>query len=164
MTFTTLFIWLLGLLFIFSCLWLILVILMQEGKSGGMAGMESASQTPGALTDAFGAGGAQKTLFRVTGWSAGIFFFIALTLTVLGNYRERAVTLLDLDDGEETRATAPGVTESEPVTIEEEMLDGVEIVPEDTLAPDSAEQPSEIPPGSEGAFPADPVVPVEPED
>ncbi len=151
MTFTTLFIWLVGLLFIFACLWLILVVLMQEGKSGGMAGLESASQSPSALTDAFGAGGAQKTLFRVTGWSAGIFFFLAISLTVLGNYRERGVTLLGVEDEEATEAVAPDVTEQDPFEIEVDgmMTEEGAPIPEQ----DPGEMPSEMAPGEPPVVP-----------
>lgn len=94
---TTLVIWLLGLFYIGTCIWLVLVVLMQEGKSGGMAGMESASQAPGALTDTFGAGGANKTLFKITAWSAGIFFCLAVALTIFGTNLDRRGGHLGLD-------------------------------------------------------------------
>ncbi len=156
MTFTTLFIWLFGLLFIFACLWLILVVLMQEGKSGGMAGLDSGQQAPSALTDAFGAGGAQKTLFRVTGWSAGIFFFLAISLTVLGNYRERGVTLLGVEDEEETRAAQPQVTEEQPFDIEFEGMEPEEVEPDPIGKPDPLETGVELL--------EDPPLPAEPEE
>ncbi len=87
MNFTTFFLWVLGLIYFLSCLWLIIVVLLQEGKSGSMAN-EGMGTAPSALTDSFGAGGAQKNLFRVTAITATIFFILAIALTMLGNKRD----------------------------------------------------------------------------
>lgn len=110
MTFLSLLITLLAIVYVGVCLVLILVVLMQEGKSGGLAGSETAAQAPGALTDTFGAGGAQKTLFNTTAWLAGAFFIIAVALTLLGNKLSNEGAALDLGAGTPAAATTPGAT------------------------------------------------------
>jgi preprotein translocase subunit SecG len=87
---------LLVVVYIGICVVLVLVVLMQEGKSGGLAGSETASAAPGALTDTFGAGGAQKTLFNTTSYLAAGFFLLAVGLTLLGNYKSQTGGNLDL--------------------------------------------------------------------
>ncbi|MCC5876385.1 MAG: preprotein translocase subunit SecG [Candidatus Sumerlaeia bacterium] len=111
---STWFLALLGFVYVLMCLWLILVVLLQEGKSGGMAGMDNASQAPEMLTGAFGSGGTQRGLFRVTAWSAAIFMGIALTLTYIGNNRERMGGQLLLDSELESQPSLPEATSELP--------------------------------------------------
>ncbi|CAN5430813.1 hypothetical protein BH09SUM1_BH09SUM1_04520 [soil metagenome] len=128
--------WLAGLLYVGTCLWLILVVLMQEGKTGGMAGMETPGAAPGALMDSFGAGGAQKTLFNATIYAAGLFFFLAIMLTLLGGRKEVTGGNLDLDS--ETPAAA--TTTSVPVTSTPSGTPGEsDAVVTDTKVPPAAE-------------------------
>jgi preprotein translocase subunit SecG len=109
--------WLVGIVYVLACLWLILVVLLQEGKTGGMGGAEAGGQAPGALTETFGAGGAQRGLFKVTSWTAGIFFLLAIFLTILGNKKEEMGGSLNLEEGVE--AVAPGTTSAEPIQLEQ---------------------------------------------
>ena len=99
---STWFLVLLGFVYVVVALWLIMVVLLQEGKSGGMAGMDSASQAPEMLTGAFGSGGTQRGLFRITSWTAAVFFVLAVGLTLLGNTRSQTGGILDLDSGSQT--------------------------------------------------------------
>jgi preprotein translocase subunit SecG len=108
------FLWLLGLVYVGACLWLILVVLLQEGKSGGMASMDSAAQSPEILSGSFGSGGAQKGLFRMTTVTAAVFFVLALTLTILGNFKEMGGGALDLDSESSAIKTLPDTTAPVP--------------------------------------------------
>ena len=117
----TLLLWLIGIAYFLLCLWLVLVVLLQEGKSGGMAGMDN-NQAPGMLTDSLGAGGAQKSLFSMTAWSAAFFFVLAGALTILGNYQQHDQSLLDLGDREERPAATVPVTGTGTDEGEEELL------------------------------------------
>jgi len=65
---------------IFSCLFLIVVILGQEGKGGGLSGLVGAS----ALGDTLGASAAESTLRRWTRNCAVLFIFLSLILTIIG--------------------------------------------------------------------------------
>ncbi len=108
MSFTTLLLWLLGLAYAGVSLWLILIVLLQEGKSGGMAGLDSAADSPAALTDSFGAGGAQKSLYNWTRNFAIIFFVLAALLTVVANKRDHEGGMLNLPSGSsQTEESAP---------------------------------------------------------
>ena len=71
---------LLKVIFVFVCLFLILVILLQSGKGGDVAAAfgGSGSQT------AFGPRGAQKPLEKATIVAAMIFMFLALLFSVPG--------------------------------------------------------------------------------
>lgn len=112
MNFTTLFLWIAGLIYVLTCLWLILVVLLQEGKSGGMAN-EGAASAPSAFTDSFGAGGAQKNLFRMTAGTALVFFVLAIALTHLGAARSHKGGTLQLPTGQQVEQVAPDVTTDE---------------------------------------------------
>ena len=107
-------IWLFGIIYILACLFLVMVVLLQEGKSGGMGGAESVSQAPGALQETFGAGGAQRGLFKVTSWTAVIFFVLALALTLLGNRKEQTGGNLQLGEEAQVQQTE-GTTADEPL-------------------------------------------------
>lgn len=66
--------------YFFITILLVLVILMQSGKGGGLSGLAGA--TP--LADAFGATGAEKTLKRWTTYLATAFFILSIGLTLIG--------------------------------------------------------------------------------
>lgn len=72
-------IYLLVTVFIIVCLFLIGVVLLQQGKSADLAGAfgGQGSQT------AFGPRGAANLLTKLTTWAAVIFMGLALTLTIL---------------------------------------------------------------------------------
>ena len=72
-------IWFLGTIHVIVCIILIGVVLLQQGKSADLAGAfgGQGSQT------AFGPRGAANLLTKVTTWSAIIFMFTSIGLTVL---------------------------------------------------------------------------------
>lgn len=108
----TVLLWVLCIAYIGVCAWLVLVVLLQEGKQGGMAAMDGGSSAPSALTESLGAGGAQKHLFRTTVWTAGIFFVLAIVLTLVANQKERAGGSLNLEAGDKTAETTPAAETS----------------------------------------------------
>jgi protein translocase SecG subunit len=67
-------------LYVFSALFLIVVILGQEGKGGGLSGLVGAS----ALGDTLGASGAENTLRRWTRNCAIMFIVLSMGLTIVG--------------------------------------------------------------------------------
>jgi protein translocase SecG subunit len=71
------------LLYTFSCLVLIFVILIQSGKGGGLSSLGAASQ---GLSDALGATGAEKTLNKVTTWCAVGFMVLALVISIAATH------------------------------------------------------------------------------
>jgi preprotein translocase subunit SecG len=76
----SLFILILGVVYTVICVFLIMVVLMQSGKGGGLSGMLGGANP---LTDALGSSGAEKTLSKWTTICAVCFFVLALLLTVL---------------------------------------------------------------------------------
>ncbi len=72
-------IWFLGTIHVIVCIILIGVVLLQQGKSADLAGAfgGQGSQT------AFGPRGAANLLTKVTTWSAILFMFTSIGLTVL---------------------------------------------------------------------------------
>lgn len=121
MGFTAL-LWFFGLIYFAACAWLVTVVLLQEGKTGGLSNADSISQAPSALSDTFGAGGSQKGLFNVTAWTAGIFFVLALGLTLMGNMKEQAGGNLNLEGGI-TEPAAQGTTAPEGAAMENVTID-----------------------------------------
>ena len=81
-----------GLIYTGACVFLILVILLQSGKGGGLSGMLGGGNP---LTDTLGATGAEKTLNRWTTACAVIFFLLSLFLTFLGGRIYRRNILSD---------------------------------------------------------------------
>ncbi len=67
-------------LHVLSCLFLILVVLIQPGKSGGMGALSGA-----AATQVFGGRGAGNLLTKTTWVTATIFFTTSLTLAYLSS-------------------------------------------------------------------------------
>jgi preprotein translocase subunit SecG len=67
-------------LHVFACLFLILVVLIQPGKSGGMGALSGA-----AATQVFGGRGAGNVLTKTTWTTAAIFFVTSLTLAYLSS-------------------------------------------------------------------------------
>ena len=74
------FFWLLLLVFVGVCLFLIFVILLQAGKGGGLSGLVSS----GAIADQLGSTSAERTLNRWTTYCAISFAVLAVVLTLIG--------------------------------------------------------------------------------
>ncbi len=74
-------------LFALVCVVMLLAILLQSGKGGGLSSLGSGAGS--ALTDSLGASSAEKTLVKATWWAAGIFMVLALVLTLWGAHVQR---------------------------------------------------------------------------
>lgn len=69
-------------IYIVTCLFMIAVVLMQEGKGGGLSGLVSGAASP--LSDVMGAHDAEATLRSWTKWAAITFLILTIILTVFG--------------------------------------------------------------------------------
>lgn len=72
---------------IFVCVVLILVVLLQQGKGGGMG-----SAFGGASAQVFGGSGAGNLLTRATAICAGIFMLTSVALAYMSSSTDRALT------------------------------------------------------------------------
>jgi len=88
----SLFVLILGVVYVAICVFLILVVLMQSGKGGGLSGMLGGGNP---LTDALGSSGAEKTLSKWTTICAVCFFVLALLLTILAGKLLKPARLSD---------------------------------------------------------------------
>jgi preprotein translocase subunit SecG len=70
---------------VFDCLLLMLLVLIQLPKKEAGAGLAFG----GGASDALFGAGAGNTLTKITKWTAGIFFGLALVLSVLNTYAAR---------------------------------------------------------------------------
>src|SRR6266700_104674 len=80
----TFFIYFLTAVLVLDCLFLVLLVLVQLPKKDAGAGMAFGA---GAATDALFGAGSGNVLTKITKWSAGIFFGLAILLTILGTYK-----------------------------------------------------------------------------
>src|SRR5829696_6349052 len=79
----TFFIYLLTAVLVIDCIFLVLLVLVQLPKKE--AGMGQAFG--GAATDALFGAGSGNVLTKATKWGAGIFFGLAIALTIMGTYK-----------------------------------------------------------------------------
>lgn len=70
----------LSVLHVAACAFLILVVLLQPGKSGGLGAFGG-----GAAQQVFGGRGATSVLTKITWWTAGVFFVTSVTLAYLSS-------------------------------------------------------------------------------
>ncbi|MBN1902868.1 preprotein translocase subunit SecG [Candidatus Sumerlaeota bacterium] len=109
---------LIGILYGAVCFFLILIILLQSGKGGGLSGMLGGSNP---LTDTLGSSGAEKTLNKWTTVCAVGFFIMALLLTAMGSRVMKPSRLSDQLKSSAAPATAPATaptsTESQSNTV-----------------------------------------------
>ena len=108
------------LVYVLICGFLILVVLLQSGKGGGLSGLLSGGS---GLSDTFGASGAEKTLSRWTTYCAIAFLIISLLLTLMGaRYFKGSVMddLLSEETAPPTQVTPDEVTSpgSPPMVIQ----------------------------------------------
>jgi len=90
-----------------ACLFLIFVILIQSGKGGGLSSLGSSSQ---GISEALGATGAERTLNKLTTWSAVAFMVLAILLSLAGGQlaRQRSTTALPETAAPTQPLTQPG--------------------------------------------------------
>src|SRR5882762_3308654 len=79
----TFFIYFLTVVLVLDCLILVLLVLVQLPKKDAGAGMAFG----GGATDALFGAGSGNVLTKLTKWCAGIFFGLAIALTVMGSYQ-----------------------------------------------------------------------------
>lgn len=87
-------------LHVFACFFLILVVLIQPGKSGGMGALSGA-----AATQVFGGRGAGNVLTKTSWITAAVFFITSLTLAYLSSstgdsLEEKGATISTESSGE----------------------------------------------------------------
>jgi preprotein translocase subunit SecG len=132
--------------YVLSCLFLIVVILGQEGKGGGLSGLMGSS----ALGDTLGASAAESTLRRWTRNAAITFVVLSLTLTVVGS-KVFKKSILDEPGGPAAieQAPPPGDLTTGPLPMSDE---DVTVPPEAPISPvtttDSVAPPVTIPPAA----------------
>ncbi len=148
-----------GLIYTAACVFLILVILLQSGKGGGLSGMLGGGNP---LTDTLGATGAEKTLNRWTTICAIIFFTLSLFLTFLGGRIYKRSTLSDKlkaatapvrvppQTAPETKPSTPLTNQTPGVPSQKESPEaGTESPAEMNIAPPEKAPPTPSPPGIE---------------
>lgn len=106
----TFFIYFLTAVLVLDCLLIVLLVLVQLPKKE--AGMGQAFG--GAATDALFGAGSGNVLTKVTKWCAGIFFALAIALTIMGSYKttgggSRLQKLMN-----QTKPSAPVVPQTTP--------------------------------------------------
>ncbi len=108
------------LVYVSVCGFLILVVLLQSGKGGGLSGLLSGG---GGLSDSFGASGAEKTLGHWTTYCAIAFLVVSLALTLLGA-RHFQKSLRDEFPEETTPPPSAQVTPAQVTPRSEETIPG----------------------------------------
>lgn len=121
-------------LYVVVCGVLVSLILMQEGKGGGLSGVMGAS-----MGETFGFGGASKQVRRYTAYCATIFLVFSIVLTFLAEaaFRGAASDFLGPSTAAPATQTVPGTA---PVTEE-----GAPVV--------EGEAPDLVPPGANAVSP-----------
>src|SRR5439155_25784306 len=94
-------------LHVIVCAFLIIVVLLQSGKSADLA---AAFGGAGSQT-AFGPRGAATLLSRATTWSAILFMLTSITLSIMASRRSGGVSLLE---GEKPDATQKAPAHQKP--------------------------------------------------
>jgi len=142
-----------GLIYTAMCIFLILVVLMQSGKGGGLSGMLGGGNP---LTDALGSSGAEKTLSKWTTICAVGFFVLSLLLTILGAKYMKPSALSD-----QLKSTAVPASPAAPSTRQAPTAVGPESTPQSPQ--DKSEPgPSEAKPAESSPAPAQATPPSEP--
>jgi len=73
--------WILLVIYFGVCIFLVLVILLQAGKGGGLSSLMGGG---GGLADQLGATSAERTLSKMTTYCAIAFGFLAIALAIIG--------------------------------------------------------------------------------
>ncbi|PKO18144.1 preprotein translocase subunit SecG [candidate division BRC1 bacterium HGW-BRC1-1] len=92
------------------CLFMILVILSQEGKGGGLSGMMGSS----ALGETFGFGGASNALRRWTRNVAILFMVLTILITFWGARHTKSMQDVFLQEAAAAAEALPGADELQP--------------------------------------------------
>jgi len=146
----TILMFILGIAFFLVSIFLILIVLIQPGgqKGGGLGGLGGGS-AGGAISETLGATEGEKTLARWTAIGMGVFFVLAIILTVMGNFLGSA---LDLDG-----APAPATQQAPAAAGAGETI---EIDPANIMIPSPDEMPMPEQPATGQPAPVTPTEPV----
>ena len=149
------------------CLFMILVILSQEGKGGGLSGMMGSS----ALGETFGFGGASNALRRWTRNVAILFLVLTVVITFWGARHTKSMQDVFLQEAAAAAEALPGADELQPGQMPAAVTP-VATIPGDAAAPvavpvdatpvvTTGEAPPAVTPAAEAAVPAAPAAPAE---
>tara|TARA_R110002072_G_scaffold44553_2_gene124543 strand:+ start:228 stop:593 length:366 start_codon:yes stop_codon:yes gene_type:complete len=100
---------LLTMVYVFCCLFLAFVVLLQKGEGGGLGGLAGSS---GAVDNAMGSQ-ASMAMKKATAWAAGLFMILAIMLGVLSNQIHNASAnnfKADQDKAASSPTPTPGAT------------------------------------------------------
>jgi protein translocase SecG subunit len=96
--------------YVILALFIVLIVLIQPGKSGGgLGGLGGGSTAGSAISETLGATQAEKSLAKWTMYAGAAFGILALALTLLGSIEQRSM----LDLGESVPAVSVGPTPSD---------------------------------------------------
>ncbi len=95
---------------VLDCLLLILLVLIQLPKKDAGAGVAFG----GGATDALFGAGSGNALTKITKWAAGIFFALAIVLSLMNTHAARAKGKIEVSNKPSTKASAP-VAPSAPI-------------------------------------------------
>ena len=131
----------LNVIHIFVCFFLILVVLLQQGKGGGLGGLGGAS-----AAQVFGGRGAGNFMTRLTGICAAVFMITSMVLAYISSGGDRAVRELQEMDAKNPILPAPAATPtSAPVQAPAPQPIPVELPPDPEPAPAPAPAPTQAP-------------------
>lgn len=101
----------LSILHVIICLFLVLVVLLQQGKGGGLG----ASFGGGGAGQVFGGGGAGNLLTRTTAICAALFMLTSVSLAYISTSGDRALRdRVKAEEEEQKKATETKPREAEP--------------------------------------------------
>src|SRR5208283_756385 len=86
-----------------DCLFLVLMVLMQQPKKDAGAGLAFGS----GATDALFGAGSGNVLTKITKYAAGIFFFLAICMAVLGSKQHQKSSAEALREALSKQSAAP---------------------------------------------------------
>lgn len=140
-----------------TCLILILTVLLQSGKGGGMGAALGGGG--GAGSQIFGGRGASTFLTRITSGAAIVFFLTSITLAGLGSRKESTGERLLREKQQETNtlsgdADAPAEAPVEESPTDDANAETAETADGDAATPASEQGSSEPTPAEEPATPA----------
>ncbi len=132
----------LSILYVIVCLFLILVVLLQTGKGGGMGALGGGMG--GAGQQVFGGAGAGNILTKATSWSAALFMILSATLSYLSSPGEQALEDVAASISGSSSETAPdGESEDSERGAADEAVADEAVADEEAAEDPSMEAPAE---------------------
>jgi preprotein translocase subunit SecG len=125
----------LSIIYVFVCLFLILVVLLQSGKGGGLG----SALGGGASQQIFGGAGAGNLLTRLTSGFAFTFMVLSVLLAYLSSSGEQALDRAVREQTAKQEAAAEAPTEEVQEAGEAPAEKGQEAAEEPAESPDSSE-------------------------